>query len=376
MNKYIKRIISILLLFFIIFGVLSYTQVRFDHNNIRIEGFYREEKNSIDVVFIGASEVYSDYSPVYAYEKFGYTSYNYAVEDNPLPLYKWEVDEIYAHQNPELVVIELTAATSDRDLSQKIDNFDATLRKISDSVPISLSKCFLVSDYGKKNKNWESYFYPPVMYHGSIPKIDLAKEILGFQSRGYSFLKGAVTHTNSRKCTKEELFNIKGDNSKQPTSENQEKYLLELLDHCKAKGYNVLFTRFPHRVENIEKYQRYCEGNYIANLVKEYGFAYLDCEHVLDTIGIDRIDDFADGEHLRADGSKQFTEYIGKVLTDHYGITQTNLNIENMQRWDKCVKYINGFYEYYSQVKDGESDLFLYENGITLTKIEERFENN
>lgn len=44
MNKYIKRIISILLLFFIIFGVLSYTQVRFDHNNIRIEGFYREEK--------------------------------------------------------------------------------------------------------------------------------------------------------------------------------------------------------------------------------------------------------------------------------------------------------------------------------------------
>ena len=185
----------------------------------------------------------------------------------------------------------MTAATSDRDLSQKIDNFDATLRKISDSVPISLSKCFLVSDYGKKNKNWESYFYPPVMYHGSIPKIDLAKEILGFQSRGYSFLKGAVTHTNSRKCTKEELFNIKGDNSKQPTSENQEKYLLELLDHCKAKGYNVLFTRFPHRVENIEKYQRYCEGNYIADLVKEYGFAYLDCEHVLDTIGIDRIDD-------------------------------------------------------------------------------------
>ena len=104
MNKYIKRIISILLLFFIIFGVLSYTQVRFDHNNIRIEGFYREEKNSIDVVFIGASEVYSDYSPVYAYEKFGYTSYNYAVEDNPLPLYKWELDEIYAHQNPKVII--------------------------------------------------------------------------------------------------------------------------------------------------------------------------------------------------------------------------------------------------------------------------------
>ena len=375
MNKYIKRIISILLLFFIIFGVLSYTQVRFDHNNIRIEGFYREEKNSIDVVFIGASEVYSDYYPVYAYEKYGYTSYNYAIEDNPLTLYKWELDEIYAHQNPKLVVIELTAATSGRDLSAKADHFDATLRKISDSVPISLSKCSLVNDYGKNN-NWESYFYPPVMYHGSIPQIGLAKEILGFQNRGYSYLKGTVTHTNSRKCTKEELFNIKGDNSKQPTSENQEKYLLELLDHCKAKGYNVLFTRFPHRVENIEKYQRYCEGNYIADLVKEYGFAYLDCEHVLDTIGIDRIDDFADGEHLRADGAKLLTEYIGKVLIEQYGITQTMLNVENRQRWDRCVNYINGFYDYYSQVKDGESDLFLYENNSLMSKIEELFVNN
>lgn len=371
MNKYIKRVISILLLFVIIFGIMSYTQVRFDHNNVRIEGFYREERNTIDVVFIGASEVYSDYSPVYAYAKYGFTSYNFAVEDNPLSLYKWELDEVCAHQNPKLVVIELTAATSDRDSAKKPNVFDASLRKISDSVPTSLSKCSLVNDYGKNN-NWESYFFPPVMYHGSIPKIGLAKEIIGFQIRGYSYLKGAVTHTNSIDCKNEELYKINGDDTQQPTSKNQEKILLELLEHCKTKNYNVLFTRFPHRVESKEKYRRYCEGNFIADVVKEYGFDYLDCEHVLETIGVDRIEDFADGEHLRADGSKQFTEYIGKVLTEQYGITQTNLNIENKQRWDKCVKYINGFYDYYSRVKDGENDLFLYENGITLTKIEER----
>ena len=153
-------------------------------------------------------------------------------------------------------------------------------------------------------------------------------------------------------------------------------HLLELLEYCKAKNYNVLFTRFPHRVENREKYQRYCEGNYIADLVKEYGFAYLDCEHVLDTIGIDRIDDFADGEHLRADGAKLLTEYIGKVLIEQYGITQTMLNVENRQRWDRCVNYINGFFFFFSQVKDGESDLFLYENNSLMSKIEELFVNN
>ena len=86
MKKNIKRILSIFLLIMIVFGIMSYTQVRFDHNNVRIEGFYREEANSLDVLFVGASEVYSDYSPVYAYEKYGFTSYNYSIEDNPLML--------------------------------------------------------------------------------------------------------------------------------------------------------------------------------------------------------------------------------------------------------------------------------------------------
>lgn len=369
MKKVFKRIISILLLFLITIGILSYTQVRFDHNNIRVEGFYCEQKDSIDVVFIGASEVYSDYSPVYAYERYGYTSYNYSIEDNPLELYKWELDEVFAHQDPKLVVIELTAATSDRDLSQKVETFDATLRKISDSVPLSSSKYSLVNEFGKKN-HLESYYYPPIMYHGAIPKRDLAKEIIGFHNRGYSYLKGAVTHTNSRKCSKEDLINIDGDDTKQTISQNQEEKLVDLLNYCKIKKYNVLFTRFPHRVESKEKYLRYCEGNYIADIVKNNGFDYLECENVLEGIGIDRIEDFADGEHLRADGSKLFTEYIGNILRTQYGISKTELTENCKKRWDNCIKYIDGFYNFYDSVKNQNEDKFLYENNNLIKTIE------
>lgn len=369
MKKNIKRILSIFLLIMIVFGIMSYTQVRFDHNNVRIEGFYREEANSLDVLFIGASEVYSDYSPVYAYEKYGFTSYNYSIEDNPLMLYKWELDEIYSHQKPKAVIIEITAATSDRTLSCEDSYFDATLRKISDSVPISLSKFELVNQFGQK-KHQISYFCPSVMYHGSLPKIDVAKEIIGFQSRGYSYLKGAVTRTNSLPCQREDLYDIHNDSTMLAISKTQEQLLIDLLEHCRNKGYNVVFARFPHRVESKEKYDRYCEGNYVSNIIEQYGFEFLDFEHKTDEIGIDKITDFADGEHLRMSGSLKFTEYVGALLFDKCVINKTELSKSNREKWNNCVKYIDSFKKYYEIVKDGSGDRFISEKNELLEELQ------
>jgi len=367
-----KIICSLVIAFFIICSLsfFSISQVRFDHNNVRIEGFYKEEKNSLDVVFIGASEVYSDYYPVYAYEKYGYTSYNYAIEDNPLVFYKWELDEINSFQNPKLAVIELSEAVSESEMNANSGYFDATLRKLTDSTPAFGNKAELINNYGNK-KHELSYYFPLLMYHTAKPQIETAKEIIGFQSRGYSYLKGAVTHTRSKECTKEELYNLKGDNSKQPVSKNQEKILLELLEHCKTKNYNVLFTRFPHRVENKEKYRSYCEGNYIAELVRGYGFDYLDCEHVVESIGIDRIEDFTDGEHLRAQGAKKLTEYIANVIIEKHNIIESKLTDSNKEKWNNSVKYMNGFFTYYEQMKNNQEDCFIYENNDLLNKIDE-----
>ena len=45
-------------------------------NIATIEGFYKEPKNTIDVMMIGASEVYADYSATEAWKNYGYTSYS------------------------------------------------------------------------------------------------------------------------------------------------------------------------------------------------------------------------------------------------------------------------------------------------------------
>lgn len=67
-KKYILRtvkILSLLLALVLCIGFLQqYVLCHSDHNRERIFGFYLEPKNSLDVVLIGASEVYADYAAV------------------------------------------------------------------------------------------------------------------------------------------------------------------------------------------------------------------------------------------------------------------------------------------------------------------------
>ena len=75
-------------------------------NVASLQGIYKE-KNTLDVVVIGASEAYANYCAPLAYEEYGYTSYSYGVSGVPGSLYKSMVREVLDNQNPKLIVIEM-----------------------------------------------------------------------------------------------------------------------------------------------------------------------------------------------------------------------------------------------------------------------------
>jgi len=75
-------------------------------NVASLQGIYKE-KNTLDVVVIGASEAYANYCAPLAYEEYGYTSYSYGVSGVPGSLYKSMVREVLDNQNPKVIVIEM-----------------------------------------------------------------------------------------------------------------------------------------------------------------------------------------------------------------------------------------------------------------------------
>ena len=79
---YITRAIKIsafILLSALVIGFLQeYVLCHHDANRMRLDAFYIEDKDTIDVAMIGSSEMYSGVSPALLYEKYGVTSFPYA----------------------------------------------------------------------------------------------------------------------------------------------------------------------------------------------------------------------------------------------------------------------------------------------------------
>ena len=109
---YLKRTLKLTALILPIILVLFILQndiFRYeDANTKRLEHFYLEEPDSLDVVLLGASEVHHGYAPGYAYSKYGYTSYPYSMDANIGALYIPQLKEILTYQDPGLILVDVS----------------------------------------------------------------------------------------------------------------------------------------------------------------------------------------------------------------------------------------------------------------------------
>ena len=69
-TRTIKLIAFALALLSVTYLLQAYVLKRNDNNTLRMDGFYLEDKNSLDVVLIGASDVYAGFASPLAYDKY------------------------------------------------------------------------------------------------------------------------------------------------------------------------------------------------------------------------------------------------------------------------------------------------------------------
>lgn len=373
---YFKRIITIISLIAIPLSVCFLTQNYTDNDSQRLSGFYQEEKNSLDMVMIGASDVYNAYSPALAYKQYGYTSYPYAFGSDNLFLFKSQINEIFKTQNPSLIVIDLNAAISlERSFYDTIhdtenNDFDIVLRRYTDNIPLSENKIETVSKFGL-NDDVLSYYVPFIMHHGSFNCIPSTVEKYAQISREYTYLKGI--YASNHQLEPAQLYDINGDYQEEPIFSDDEAELRSFLEYCSGLDCKVLFTKIPHRIVNDDKYKRFLKGNYLKSIVESYGFDYLNFDHCFSEIGLDVNTDFADDGHLNALGQRKFTNYFGKIVDDKYLVNRISQSQNNVDRWNQCIYYTDEFYKYYDEVS---KEVSLNETSDLINTLSSRIDTN
>ena len=341
-----------------------------DHNRERIKGFYEEDKDSLDVVYMGASDVYSDISPDYAYSRDGITGYIFATQANSILNYKCQLKNVLSRQKNALVVIELNGALYDTDEDM---TKEANLRNYSDNVPLDFTKLEWIAQNVPSNR--AEYLFPIIKYHGvwsSLEDEQLYRDtVAADRKRGYNYLKGIVNWTLAFQSPEPSLNSklLASAEKRQPLCPGQEEELRNLLEYCRREGLtNIVFARFPHIVTE-KTYDRYERSNTIGDIVEEYGFDYLNFERDVTKLGLDETKDYYNLDHLNFKGQQKFTAYLIDCLKEHYGLAPHTLTAEQKAEWDECADYYEAYCEYSrAKMENGEA-LELSENNDLIEEL-------
>lgn len=293
--------------------------------------------DKIDVAFFGSSVMKNGIYPMFLYEDYGISSYNFASGNQSLASSYYLMKQIIREQSPEVIVLDcLYAAYDDKYLN------DVAVHYVSDMMSFP-EKYEMISEFVSLKDSGE-YLFPLLKYHSRWNSLSGDD----FQyTENYAY--GAKVHYASAPM---QNFSVTKESLDLPIL--SEKYLMDIINLCKSEEVDLVLITLPIYFDfetsvfgNMKECQKYY--NRVEEIAKENGIQCLNFMHLATEVGINYQIDFADRLHLNAYGATKMTQYIGKILTESFSLPDVRYNDE------------------YSYMKEDYQKFMKYYNQLTLT---------
>lgn len=331
MKQYIFNLLKIILfltIFIFLYKFLSCLQKPASIDLENITGFYAEEENSLDVVYIGGSAAFVYWEPLTAYENHGITSYLFSANTIQPEFYEYMIKELYTKQNPELIILDARAFQY-RDVDQPPSA--VAYRNVLTGMPFTKNKYEFIENNVPKylNEDTASYHFDLKFYHTNDEMPSLAKAINIMFNNNKNLLKGFYFVPKAMRMKK---LDFNTDEVQAPYEATVE-ILNDLLDYLKEKDTKVLFVVSPY-IENKKEKQIF---NYVEDVVKKAGFDFLDANEYADVMKLDYDTDFYNYNHVNIYGADKYTEFLSNYIISNYEIVDRR-NDSKYSEWDLLLK--------------------------------------
>ena len=275
----------------------------------RFSGFYAEKDNTLDIVMIGSSPVFPFYSAPKIWGDTGIAAYPLSSNVQRPVAMKYLVEEAEKTQSPSLYIFEMRMFTmNDEGL---IENMAYT-RGVTDNLKYSWNRVKTIQAMVPETEDRLSFYVDLFKYHTNWRMFAFSSEWENWRYHKASDLKGFYMKDEVGPATRPAAGGASG-NLKMPDS--QEAYLKDLLQYLQEEDLQALFIVSPYG-ETPEEQKMF---NYMAGIVKEAGYGFLNMNDHYDEIGIVFEEDFADyGSHTNAVGAEKCTEFLEEYLLEHY----------------------------------------------------------
>lgn len=300
--KNILKSILFIIIFIIIFYSLSYlflpksNMKKFSLYKISSYEILGENPDSVDVVMLGDSLVYSSIVPMEIYGNYGYTVFDCSEPAMLLSNIYNYYNEAIKSQKPKIAFVEANSLFRDPKKKKKKDIY---IKSIKNTIPLF-----------RYHNNWKK------MLFSNTKLINLDK--------GYRLNKTSLPSKNRNYMIKNKInYTIPQENMK-----NLEK----IIKISKENNIKLVIIGFPS-----QKSWNYSKDQKIKEVSKKYNLEYINLNKE-NNLKIDWSKDTKDnGDHLNYYGALKTSKYIGEYLKNTK-LLKDHRNDPKYSNWNKAYK--------------------------------------
>ena len=315
MKSFIKGVTFLLILFVMTYGIcilmIPYKA------NFKKYGMYNkaeydilsEKEDTIDVIFVGDSLVYSSISPMVIWNEYGYTSFDTASPGQIIKDSYKNIKIAIESQHPKIIFMEADCIYR-----------DATR-----------------PTYVQRQKDKKSNYFPIEKFH------DNWKKIFSFESNDKKWInvnKGYVYITKTKPGVTDYPKMKETDKMTKIPNDNLE-YFDKIVSLCKDNDVKLVLLSDPTQLS-----WNYSKHLTTTLLAKERGLEFIDM-NIDNPAKIDWSTETKDkGNHINYKGAKKTSKYLGSYIKETK-LVEDHRDDDKYKLWHEAYKkYKNNYFEY------------------------------
>lgn len=337
MKNFIKSICFVIIFIILFAGTTNLfkdKRVNFTHDITRkLNGFYNEDKNSLDIVFIGSSQAYYALNPAIFWNEFGIPSYMLGANEQPLWISYHYIKEVLKYQNPKAIVLDVLYAARNEDIKDEngegIYSREGVNRINLDDLKFSKNKLEAIKVSVPKGERI-SYIIELMKYHSKWKNLnknnfEYFRHKSKNQYKGYSISFSKYNY-EARTISESSKLNSKSL-----------EYLNKIIELSKQEKFNLVLIKTPYPVPETSK-EIY---NKVADIAKENNITFINYNNLIDEINFKFETDITDIQgHNNCFGAEKVSRHLAKYLVDNYNLEDKRNNLAYSD-WNDSTQYYN-----------------------------------
>lgn len=289
--------------------------------------YLAEERDSVDVLFVGSSLTYCNIIPALFWEETGLTAYDVTGPALTVPGEYYFLREALKTQSPSVVFVEITAALYER--------YTGHTETMLGYLPWGENRILAALNEAEPEKVG-GLLFPMLTYHSRWTELKDDDWKVFFNGYDRDLLAG-YTYLGEYRVVKD--YSVRNEGSAQEIVDRNMEYLHKIAEICLEEGIIPVFYESPaasvmppERMEAVRQELEQIQGAVVVNFNDHR-----------DKIGAALDYDYYDALHYNTAGAEKFSRYLGQWFLEQLRVQPKEG--QDTDLWQSRLEYVQKLLE-------------------------------